>query len=168
MNLLHRQLTAIGLSLTLTFPIDALAAGADEHAAHHPGTPAANTPPAETPATDTAMENMRSRMRAMREERDPQKRMAMVGMQKKDMAAMMEHMGKAGSGMRGGAGGMGCMMMGKDGGTPTQGTHDDGMGGSMHGMMARHMEMMDMRMEMMQMMVEQMAAKRQAYPSPRH
>jgi hypothetical protein len=101
------------------------------------------------------MDDLRARMRAMREERDPQKRMAMIDMQRKEMAAMMDQMGMAGGGM-----------MGQGGKAPAKGARDKtvppGMCGGMHGMiggMEGRMEMMDMRMEMMQMMMEQMLQK---------
>ena len=172
MKHMQRILTA-AMSLAFAFPIGAAAANADEHAGHHPEkSAAAGTPPAATatPAADTRMDELRTRMRAMREERDPQKRMPMMDMQRKDMAAMMEQMGMAGGGMMGAAGGKDCMMMGRDGKTPMKAARGKGMpsdmGGGMHGMMERHMEMMDMRMEMMQMMMEQMATQKQAAPSP--
>lgn len=171
MKHVQRTLTATALSLAFAFPIGAAAAEADEHTGHHPEkSAAAGTAPAAAPATDTRMDDLRTRMRALREERDPQKRMAMMDMQKKDMAAMMEQMGMAGGGMMGAAGGKDCMMMGRDGKTPMKAARGkgmpSGMGGGMHGMTERHMEMMDMRMEMMQMMMEQMATQKHSAPSP--
>lgn len=147
-------LTAGALSLCLSLPV--AAAGTDEHAGHHPEKPAA----AAAPPADTRMDELRARMRAMREERDPQKRMAMMEMQKKDMAAMREHAQSSGM-----MGGQDCMMMGRDAKRETKGNRDMGgmkMGGGMHGTMERHMEMMDMRMEMMQMMIEQMGMPKAA------
>lgn len=151
-------LTASALSLGLSLP--AMAADTDEHAGHHPEKPAAtDASPTDASPADARMDELRARMRAMREERDPQKRMAMMDAQNKGMAAMMDKM-RAGGMM----GGMDCMMMGGDAKRGAKGKR--GMGGmSMGGGMQGMMEMMDMRMEMMQMMMEQMGMPKAAGPA---
>lgn len=162
MNPIRTRLAAAVLSLAAALAFDAQAAEADEHAGHHPDKAPAAAAPVTPPAADTDMEALRERMRAMREERDPARRMGMMAMQKKDMAAMMDRMHAKGT-----AGEMGCPMMGDAGRKPAQkGARGKGMGMmgmgtgmGMHGMAERRMEMMDMRMEMMQMMMEQMQQK---------